>query len=70
MIVWGFIPSKNMREIHQVHLTKGSFARANFSLFMLNNIKFALDYVANEVAMDYNAGFQGILAGLKKKACP
>jgi len=37
---------------------------------MLNNIKFALDYVANEVAMDYNAGFQGILAGLKKKACP
>jgi hypothetical protein len=28
------------------------------------------DYVANEVAMDYNAGFQSLLAGLKKKACP
>ena len=28
------------------------------------------DHVANEVAMDYNAGFQSLLAGLKKKVCP
>ena len=31
---------------------------------------FPSDYVGNEVTMDYNAGFQGLLAGLRKKACP
>ena len=27
------------------------------------------DYVTNEVATDYNAGFQGVLAGLQMKNC-
>lgn len=27
------------------------------------------DYVENEVAMDYNAGFQGLVAGLSAKQC-
>ena len=28
------------------------------------------DYYFNEVTMDYNAGFQSLLAGLRKKVCP
>ena len=27
------------------------------------------DYIENEVTMDYNAGFQSLLAGLLQKAC-
>ena len=27
------------------------------------------NYVENEVAMDYNAGFQGLVAGLAVKQC-
>ena len=27
------------------------------------------DYIMNEVATDYNAGFQGVLAGLQMKRC-
>ena len=27
------------------------------------------DYITNEVTLDYNAGFQGVVAGLKSKAC-
>jgi len=27
------------------------------------------DYVENEVATDYNAGFQGLVAGLSAKQC-
>ena len=27
------------------------------------------DYIMNEVATDYNAGFQGVLAGLQMKKC-
>ena len=27
------------------------------------------DYITNEVTLDYNAGFQGVVAGLKAKAC-
>ena len=27
------------------------------------------DYVGNEVALDYNAAFQSLLAGLRKKKC-
>ena len=27
------------------------------------------DYIMNEVATDYNAGFQGVIAGLHEKRC-
>ena len=27
------------------------------------------DYIGNEVALDYNAAFQSLLAGLRKKKC-
>ena len=27
------------------------------------------DYITNEVTLDYNAGFQGVVAGLKANAC-
>ena len=27
------------------------------------------DYITNEVTLDYNSGFQGVVAGLKAKAC-
>ena len=27
------------------------------------------DYIENEVTLDYNAGFQSLLAGLLQKAC-